>query len=344
MKTQSPGKGPKAEEALRIYFASLGYFVVRGVPFVYGGFSVSDIDLWLYIKASSFTRERINVDVKRKRTPQAMERIFWAKGLQQVLGLDRCVVATTDKRKETREFGASHAVTVLDGNFLRLVEEHYKTVSDRISEEAFHKEIEGESVLKPGLSWLNFHKEIKQVLISTLDFNGCNLLAKRIRFLTEELLASAPSKKSALRLLYVSLSYFLIALDYTSRSLAQLDPSSRKADLAEGFRYGVAGKKAAKEVLDTAMRIVIGLSKDDAFSHARVEDEIRHQLSSYPAEVLAEYFAKPDTMKNLFSLARDLDQLAYSPDLRSLNELDTPIKSLFGLFCDFFGFDRKRLL
>jgi hypothetical protein len=87
-------KGARAEETLRNYFLSMGYFVVRGCKFRYRGFDVTDVDLWLYGRSSALLRERINVDIKNKKTPQALERIFWAKGLQSVLGLDACVVAT----------------------------------------------------------------------------------------------------------------------------------------------------------------------------------------------------------------------------------------------------------
>ena len=38
-------KGPRMEELLRSYFIKAGYYVARGVPFIYEGFDVTDIDL-----------------------------------------------------------------------------------------------------------------------------------------------------------------------------------------------------------------------------------------------------------------------------------------------------------
>ncbi len=76
-------KGYRMEESLRSYFLKTGYYVVRDVPFVYGGFDITDIDLWLYGRASSVSREITIVDAKNRRTPQAMERIFWVQGLRQ---------------------------------------------------------------------------------------------------------------------------------------------------------------------------------------------------------------------------------------------------------------------
>ncbi len=84
---KSTKKGADTEESLRSYFNSSGFFSVRGVPFEHAGISLTDIDLWIYIRESNFARIRINVDIKNKRTPQAMERIFWTKGLQTILKL-----------------------------------------------------------------------------------------------------------------------------------------------------------------------------------------------------------------------------------------------------------------
>src|SRR5215475_12151178 len=109
---ESGAKGIDAEEALRNYFLQAGYFVVRGVPFIYRGFDVTDVDIWLYIRSTSLTRERTCVDIKRKKTPQAMERVFWIKGLREVLRVERAIVVTNDNRIETRDFGSANGVTV----------------------------------------------------------------------------------------------------------------------------------------------------------------------------------------------------------------------------------------
>ena len=75
-KNTSLNKGFAMEEALRNYFIKTGYYVIRGVPFTFGGFDITDIDLWLYSRTSSVSREITIVDAKNKKTPQAIERIF----------------------------------------------------------------------------------------------------------------------------------------------------------------------------------------------------------------------------------------------------------------------------
>ena len=120
--TKALSKGYRMEELLRRYFIRSGYFTVRGVPFVYEGFDVTDIDIWLYDRPSPVSRHRIIVDTKNKSTPKAIERIFWTKDLQQVLGVEQSIVATTNKRPAVSDFGREQDVLILDGPFLDRLE------------------------------------------------------------------------------------------------------------------------------------------------------------------------------------------------------------------------------
>jgi len=56
-------KGFAMEERLRIYFLQSGYYVARGIPFKYKKFDITDIDIWLYNRTSSVSREIAIVDV-----------------------------------------------------------------------------------------------------------------------------------------------------------------------------------------------------------------------------------------------------------------------------------------
>lgn len=101
------------EELLRNYFLNLGYYVIRGVKYKYEGFDITDVDLYLYGRSSSLTRERINVDIKNKKTPQAFERILWVNGLKELLKFDSCIVATTDQRSVINAFGHLHNLSLI---------------------------------------------------------------------------------------------------------------------------------------------------------------------------------------------------------------------------------------
>jgi hypothetical protein len=177
-------KGPTMEESLRRYFLTLGYYVLRGVKFRYHSFDVTDIDLWLYARPSALARQRTNVDVKNKKTPQALERIFWAKGLKEVLGLDACIVATTDSRPDVREFGLSNHVAVLDGSFLARLQGSTKTHLERLSEEEFLAEADRACLGKIGGDWKGRYEEAKSRVLTNLSFSLPDTFSRRCRIST----------------------------------------------------------------------------------------------------------------------------------------------------------------
>ena len=194
-------KGHQTEEALREYFLHSGYFVIRGAKFHYNNYVITDIDLWLYSRPSSFVRERVNVDIKSKRTPQAIERIFWAKGIQRVLGLEQCIVATTDKRVAVKTFGKEHDVTVLDGNFLDKLLRRYKYDSERMSEETLYNNIKTIKPENKSKDWKGKLEISKSILLNELSFDGCNLLLDACRYFMEEVMAVSEHRTLAGRIL-----------------------------------------------------------------------------------------------------------------------------------------------
>jgi len=305
---------------------------------------VTDVDLWLYMKPTSLTRETVCVDVKRKKTPQAMERVFWTKGLREVLGVDRAVVVTTDNRKETREFGACNGVTVLHGNFLQRVITGFSNIPDRISEEQLVNDLQTPCVLNTKIVWPRFYREVKTTLLSGLNFNGCNQLLTRIRFLMEEYLATNKNSMASIRLLYLVTSYLLIVFDYSSRLTTHLDMDLRKLSLAEGFRYGDAGRERSEQIVDTALQLLVETSTADVFSRTKLKNEVEKQLSEYPAEMIAEYFAKPEVLKRLFVNACEFEKIAYASQAIMPHQCSSEQKALLGLLCDFLKIDRRRII
>ena len=304
-------KGQDAEEALRQYFLSLGFFVMRGVPFSFSGWEVTDIDLFLYIRKTTITRERINVDIKRKQTPKAIERIFWTKGLQEVLGFDRCIVATTDKRPATREFGSLHDVMIMDGNFLNRLTKHYTYHEAKFTEEQLMDELDCKSIVDTKLTLSSFYRLSKSKLINNFDFNGFNLFHNNVKFAIEEYIASNQKSLPSLRLLYASISFMLLTLDFKSRHLAYLEVDDRKKEIIEGIRFGEAGKQRASEILGTAVALAEKATSGDLFAKNILQQEIDTQLNKYPAEGLAEYFSKSEVMKNLFNYSTQFYEAAF---------------------------------
>lgn len=338
-------KGHAAEEALRRYFLGAQFFVVRGAAFEYAGYSITDVDLWLYQRGSLLTRERINVDIKNRKTPQAIERIFWAKGLQEVLGLDRAFVATTDNRTETQDFGLRNGVTVLRGKFVSEVVSHFQKNDDRLSEEQFIAQLGDRFAIDQSSQPGKVYQLHKGVLLTHLDFNGANRHLKQVRALLEELLATEKPDPWVYRLLFVLVAYLLVTLDFCLHHLGHEEPEVREAVIAEGLRYGNAGKRSADRILEVVVQLIRSAEVRSLFSNeAAIRENIESELGRLPVESLAEYVARTDVSRRLFALAKTFEALAFGADPPDMSSLDGEQKSIVAVLVDLFGMDRKHLL
>ena len=336
-------KGVGAEEALRYYFKEAGYFVVRGIPLTYKTFDVTDVDLWLYGKTPDFSSERVCVDIKRRRTPQAMERVLWTKGLREVLKVDRAIVVTSDKRLETRDFGTAHGVKILQGDFLQRAISQYSTTG-RLTEEELLSLIKEPCLIKPGIEWRSWYRHIKGRLLDRLNFDGSNIFLLAAKLLLDEYLAAGKTSEVPLRLLYNVVAYFLISIDFRMRSFFHLDSPVRTAVLTDGFRYGEVGKKRTEEIVKMALQLLSEAGKTTLFSGDDLHSEFDKQVSEYRAEILGEYFGKMESLKNLFPLACSFEEHAFSKSLVLPHEFPSELKAIIGLICDFLEKDRKTVI
>lgn len=333
MNEQTP-KGPAAEEALRNYFLNIGYFVARGCKFTYNRFDVTDVDLWLYARNSPLSRERVNVDIKNKKTPQALERIFWAKGLQTVLGLDSCVVATTDGRPDVSNFGLQNDVKVLDGKFLARLNKSAKSQQDRISEEEFLRELNDGSLGRLGGDWCSRYELSKSRLLHSLNFDGCNAWLEDIGLLLSDFGSGTPRW----RLLYVTSAHLLIAVDFILREHVTSDLDQRKSIIDAGIRFGESGKAFTDKVSRMAASLIESVAAQPGLAKT-VQQEIEDQASQVKAELLAEFFAK-DT-SGFFDIALQLEAAAFAPSLPLPSTLPAHCQGVIGVLADFCNVDRK---
>jgi hypothetical protein len=336
-------KGAAMEERLRRYFLSLGYYVLRGVKFRYNSMDVTDIDLWLYAKPSAFARQRTNVDIKNKRTPQAIERIFWAKGVKETLALDDCMVATTDSRPDVRAFGLSHQVAVLDGPFLARLESSSKTHIDRLTEEEFLDQIDVGSLGRIGGNWKGRYEEAKSRVLTNLRFDGCNTYINDIHYFLEQHVQFAESRSISLRLVYAVTSMFLVAVDFVLNEHFALDGKHRFHLLCEGFRYGDSGKDYATRFSHLAASLTpqVGIAPVSA---SAVVDELARQANAIPAEALAGFFSKFSVQGSLFTTAIEFETAAFAPEAPAPSSLTANAQGVLGVIADFLGIDRKGVL
>jgi len=327
MNNQLP-KGAAAEEALRNYFLSIGYYVARGIKFTFHRFDVTDVDLWLYARNSPLSRERICVDIKNKKTPQALERIFWAKGLQSVLSLDSCIVATTDSRPDVREFGLQHNVRVLDGKFLSRLTKSTRSHKERITEEDFLADLETGSLGRLSGDWRGRYEESKSRLLHSLNFDGCNAWLEDIGYL----LTQIASGNQAWRLFYVSCSHFMIAMDFILREFIAEDQEQRRQIIERGIRYG-----------RMAAALVEGVAAQPGLAET-LQQELRQQASIVKADLLAEFFAKSLSGSGAFDIALVLESAAFSLQVPTPSALPAQAQAVLGVIADFCGVDRKIVL
>lgn len=202
MKAPILGKGHIAEELLRAYFSKAGYYAIRGVPFSYEGFDVTDIDLWLYSRASSVSREITIVDAKNKKTPQAIERIFWVHGLKSATKATNAIIATTDKRPEVKAFGKELDIVVLDGSFLARLGSRDGLDPLRLSDEELSSSLESYSLGKFDGNWKGKISFCKSLLSKGLTFDNCNEWLNQGKFFAENAASNLQQRENALRCLY----------------------------------------------------------------------------------------------------------------------------------------------
>jgi hypothetical protein len=344
--TKALPKGYRMEELLRRYFIRNGYFTVRSVPFVYDGFDITDIDIWLYDRPSSVSRHRIIVDTKNKNTPKAIERIFWTKGLQRVLGIEQSIVATTDKRSAVSEFGKEQDVLILDGYFLDRLEKSPggEPFENRLTEEQFVDLLGTYRPTKEGGDWKGRYKGAKGPLARDLGYNAINRWLIDARFFAEQAQLVVTHREVALRLLYMFVSFIAIAVDFVMKDLAFLEASAKLAALNDGLRYGSQGATGTNQLVGLATGLIEQYAPEQRILGARIREAVRKELEGIPTKILAEFFAKRSVLHEVFNIAKELDTAAYNAAFIAPNTLSAATKGMLGVLLDFWEMDRKALL
>lgn len=323
-------KGELMEEKLRLYFLNNGYYVARGIKYEFEGNEITDIDLFLYGRVSGLTRERTNVDIKNKKSPKAFERTLWTKGLQQLLGFDNCVVATTDRKDAVRKYGLKHNITILDGNFLQKLS--YNNI-DRLSEEDFLNLLNSIRSYKEfrNLTWKNIYEQSKSRLLSELDFSGYNSTLIALNYFLRKCY-DAQKKDIALRATYITLSHSFLILDYILKDIAFLEPEQRKSILSDGFKYGNLGQEGVNQTIEMAVKIT---------NSKMTVSQIKKSLDTTEMDILKEYYSKVETIKSVFKLSIAFEKKAFEKQLTKPSDLDTELKGSLALMLDYFKINRK---
>ena len=333
-------KGHKMEELLRSYFLKSGYYVVRGVPFIYEGFDITDIDIWLYGRPSSVSREITIVDAKNKKTPQAIERIFWIQGLKLAIKATNAVVATTDKRQAVKDFGRDLGILVLDGSFLAKLDKFDTSSAQRLGEEDFLSQIDTYTFSKLDGDWRGRIRTCKSLLAKGLSFDNCNEWLTHGKFFVEQVVVNPNQREIALRCLYLISSFLAIAIDYSLRELSFLDQQERVTLIKDGFTYGSKGSSGLKKILNVAMGLVEQHAKDGVTVSQQVRSSVNVHLDSLNTLILGEFFARNDVAKTLFNVAKELEDLAMKREFLLHTSSSVELRSLIACLLDYWAIDR----
>jgi len=341
MADKGNSKGARAEETIRNVFRHAGYYVVRAIPYTFQGRGVTDIDIWLYGKTGTF-RERINVDIKNKKTPQAIERFFWALGVMQVLRLERCIVVTTERNPAVVEFGRRSNVAVIDGQYLQ--DAQAKTDDTRLSEEDLLAALRPTDAEELGKALHGRYLAAKARLLTQMTYDGCNLHLVDIRKCLEDLMAYPGAQKSIRRVLYAIMSYVAVTVDYLTTKMEFTDLEKRRQAIESGLRYGTAGRYR----LDEFSRILAACKNpgrpEDNEVISRIINTLKAEAGDLRVDMVAEYLAKQLSGAGLFELAVQLESHAFAVDCQPIANLPTELKSFVMMLVDFYGMDRTKVM
>jgi hypothetical protein len=337
-------KGFGMEETLRSYFLQSGYYVSRGVPFRYDSFDITDIDLWLYHRTSPFSREVSIVDIKNKKTPQAIERIFWAQGLKSAIKANNAIVATTDRRREVTDFGRDLGIVVLDGSFLSRLDKLDNLLGERLTEEEFTTLIQTYPLEKMDGGWTSRMRLCKSLLSSDLGFDSCNEWLYHLGFFLEQAMIKPQQREIAYRCCFLILSYLAITVDYLLKEILFLERPMRIQLLRDGFTFGDRGKAGLEQILDVTMNLVEQHAENGTSISAQIKTSIRRSLSSNNSAILAEHLSKNDVGRCLFQVAVELESAAMSRGFVKLASIGIESRSFVLCIADYFGVERSRLI
>lgn len=339
---KSNQKGSRTEELLASYFRKSGYFVVRGVPFNFKGYSITDIDLWLYLRSSAVSREIAIVDIKRKRTPQAIERIFWTKGLQTAINVNKAIVATTDAREEVMMFGKKLDVTVLGGRFISKLEKSESAGEKRLSEEELRTIINSSTLGKLDGDWKGRLAQSKQQLSEGLSFDSINFWLEQGHFFAEQVIARPTNRELAFRVLFRIIAFLAVGIDYVLKDLSFMERSEKELALKTGFTYGNEGYSSIADRIDQSVKLFQEFGGIGPGKAGIIKSQVDKAFADLPTGILGEFFANVNFARSLVDIARELDDASMAI-VSPLSVLySQPSRALIGCLLDFWGIDRNK--
>jgi hypothetical protein len=337
-------KGGVAEEALREYFKGLGSFVLRGIPVKEGSETVTDIDLWVYTRASPLSRHVTIVDIKNKKRGKAFERAVWLKGLQAAVGADDAVIATQGARDSAFKFASRLQIKVLSSGVFDAIVKRYSQDGQRLSLE----NVEGQwRKVSIGTSNVGALVEAARLEISKgIDFAALNhWVDDAVRLLKEACDRERPMTGPITRAFYYCCALVAIAADYLGREHVLSDHDARKEHFRSGMIFGQNDAAAAKRYLDFAESVATEFLDQSGAAASQIRSGFERAALELPVEGLVEFFSKANSGQELFKAAQALEEAAFGKACERPSELKSiEAKIVIGLLTDYGGVRRSEIL
>ncbi|PTR12828.1 MULTISPECIES: hypothetical protein [unclassified Novosphingobium] len=336
-------KGFETEEIVRSYFLGAGFFVVRGVKLRHGDDELTDIDLWLYERSATLARRRIIIDIKDNAQPKAAERLFFVKGLAELIQVEATGIATSDTRRSLRELARKHNVLWIDNADLqRLKSSQRLTVSERMTDEDLNVLISKVDNSRISKNVRDVFAAVKSAVADRFGPSCANTALDGAQYFSRKCVESYPSSLAAqvfTRLTYFCCAIAAAALDFASGESALRPHQERLKNLTDVIRFGEDPKGTA-EKLKWAEAAVRDFAPNGMALAEVIRNRLNDALRSVPAENLAEISAKMANSDRLFNAARDLEQAAFAMKCPGFDDLTVDAKSFVGAVLDFVSTDR----
>ncbi len=96
------------------------------------------------------------------------------------------------------------------------------------------------------------------------------------------------------------------------------------------------------QVLNITMNLVEQYAEHGKAIPGEVRSSVKRSLADMNSSLLAEYLVKNEVARTLFSVAKELEQMAMSREFVHHSSASAEAKSLLFCLVDFYGFDRTR--
>ena len=336
-------KGRLAEECLREYFRSLGSFVLRNVPVREGSEDVTDIDLWVYTRATAHSRHVAIVDIKNKRRGKAFERAIWIKGLQSALGADEAIIASQGVTDSAQKFSERLAIRVISRSVFDAIVKQYSNQNDRLTDEELNqiwkKLAIGRTNLKSRIEL------VKSEISRAIDFRTLNIWldegAELLKLATEREQEAGPITRSA----YFCCALISVGADYLGKHHSLSDTATRQDFFRQGMLFGRSDLGATRAYLDFTENMVKEFLDGSGSSSAQIRAGFEKAVEKLPIQGLVEFFSRSYSGPELLKAAIALENACHAKIVPTPRELPSiEAKMVIGLISDYAGLRRKDVL